>query len=193
MIGIFFILLCSFFSSLQFVIMKALYQLNPHITFVDHLLSKGIIPLLIYFWIAKKSGINLFNMSRNMAVLIFLRVVCGVTANVLFTITTNYISVSLVTIITNMTPMFVGLFSYIILAETITCFEILCMFGGFSGIVIISLNSSSGSRETYLVAVVLTVLSAVVMALGYTLLRKINLVMSPIYGPFYFFIGTLSL
>ena len=173
--------------------MKALYVLNPNITVSDQLLSKTFIPIILYNVIAYQQKVNLYSMTKEVGLLLFARVLCGVAANVLFTVTIDYISVTLVTIIVNTTPIFVTVFSHFILSENITIIEIIVIIFAFIGICIISLNKTDkDDKETYFIAVVFTFVSAVSMALGYTILRKINLIASSLYAPFYFFIGTLS-
>lgn len=179
----------------SFVVIKALYDMNENITFVDHCITKSIPPVFIYYFIAKKQGVNLFKMSNQTALLLLCRVVFGVSAMGLITFSINYISVSINTIITNLSPIYVAILSFLLLKERISTIEVILMFLGFFGIYLIAIDkpADEADESNYFIGVVCNVFASLIMSVGYICLRKINTTNSSLYSPFYFFIGGICL
>ena len=69
------------------------------------------------------------------------------------------------------------------------------MFLGFYGIYLIAVDKPIDGKpnENYVFGVTCNVVASLFMAIGYICLRKINISNSPLYSPFYFFCGAISL
>lgn len=175
------------------MIIKLTYNMNENITFIDHAISKSILPIFIYYYVAKTQNVNLFKMSRKIMMLLFARVLFGVSAMALITFSINYISVSVNTVIINLSPIYVTFLAFLILKEKITKIEVGLMLLGFFGIYLISLDKPSDTlkKSNYILGISLNVLASIFMAFGYIALRKINTTESPLFSPFYFFIGAM--
>lgn len=85
-----------------FIIIKTLYQLNPNITVFDHVVTKCVPTICIYAYYARRYSINLLDIERPIAVILFGRVCFGFVGIIMITYAIQYISVSVTTIISNL-------------------------------------------------------------------------------------------
>ena len=168
---------------------------NTHINGFDFMLPRSAALLFMSFCDVSISRVNVFNVSLAGLKLLIARATIAAFGMPWYFIALKYLPMSQASIIVNLAPLLVPILAYFVLRERIDIVDIIALFFGFGGWVLINLTKANSSDESvtydgmYLIGIWLWMVGLAARTLVPVTLRLLSVHLHPIWAPVYFSFG----
>jgi len=178
----------GFFAITQ-IATKNLYLTSP-ISALELIYFRGVIMVMLNLIYSKWFSVDLLNIPKEQFKPIVYRSATGTVANMLFFTSTKLFPLSLVSAMSYLSPVMTAGMAFIFLNEALTRYDVLSMFTGFGGVMVIIFNPYKGSDISNIYDIrwwyyFCPILSPLFVSIGTLLMRymgkSIHCIISPTY------------
>ncbi|CAI2374477.1 unnamed protein product [Moneuplotes crassus] len=193
--GIVFMILAGMCFSTASITCKIVYMRNEYLNGIDYMLWRSVFPTLISIIQVLSAKVNVFDIKKGFRLLLVFRSVVSVIGMPCYFIAVKYIPLSFATLIYNISPLLVGILSYLILKEQITSLKVISVVGAFTGIFILTFHKDEDYQagQFYMLGLILVGINCCTQAVNTLTLRALNKEIHYLVSPFWYFATSLIL